>query len=1462
MQVEAEIEAFGGVDDVSVVLSDSNTGSTTDFRSYTVTFDGPAVAGHVDQLTLIDVGANGCSEVDSIADLTMTEEILVDSFVPLYKVQNTADLAYDATAADVKAAIETLTGACTVDVTRSVMGNGYEWLVTFLGAGDNSTDQLLRTMRPNALLLDNTAEYVEPEAVIVPILRAELSTPQSGVPYYVRAAAINAVGTGGFRTSSPTSLQPAAQPPAAPTFARVKPLSDTELVVQWEAPLSDGGEAISEYVLEWDTATTFDSGADGNPLGSALVNASELVSVADVQAVRVSVDNDLSDNDQFLAGSFFLEYNGQRTGSIPFDASAAEVENALEALCTIGDVTVSRSLGPASGGHTWLVTMIAAAEGGEAGDGGVETSSTLQTISSHKLHVDGQNLLFCSDAGRLACSSDASITSVALQTQQEKQRLHCDTAAGLTITFMGETTATISSGAAAPDIEAALEAFYNIGDVTVTLYGSDDQTVTGACAADTFVEVAFENDSGDLPVLSSTEKGDFEEVAKGSAQVVVGQKPFSYVISDITTTQWTVRVSAYNRVGYGDYAVATHDSSEMVAVGVGAPAMPESINVDVESARSAWVYWDAPASNGGSPITDYVIEVDTSDGFDSVCGDGPEVQTLTMSLADPDHTGETFGLTVGSVTVYDCGTDEKAPWDIGVQDLQVALRGIGQGFNEIVVTRGGDGTSAAWAYGYTYSITFVHVETEPDLANIPPMKAVSCGSGADSVTYEVVTVRDGTGTEASGCQASNLLPRHSYSVSASDAVGAGDTALGDYGYLITGLAAGVSYRARVAAVSSTARSRWSFLGYPGRPATFSPTAVPRIVRNVTVTPGLTPGEMHVGVGLPVGAGVSGAEGLPLEGFRVEMARRIHDTQVVVLKLGLDATDSSVAYPTVGSYSLTVDGASTWCLDWDASAQDIELALDSLATVDGVSVQAATEFNSSSDATAYFERPMYVYFTGPDLSNGDQELMQVATTSCTDLDAGASVEVYDVTDGVAGVVSPSVTISTAGNDGGDPVSGSYLVSFGYRGDLGLRLGEGVLVTVVAGSRTIQCSADLSHYINKGDVVEVGGVQLVVAGDFSCEDTVASDNTVAEYPCSFAVESPHVSGAEDVPAFGASTTLGRVHVENVENADTTVRTDWDLTPYLSAGDMITIRYPTSGEYYQSAVSSVDASTVTLGADYEGPSAVGATAYMSPYAVVPFDASAEELRDAIESLPSVGSVEVSRKGPDEKLGFEWVVTLTSFNGPLDAPYTLSVSSSTVRALEVEADCGDNAAGTYFATGDMVDGRMSYKLVDGPMYIRFDSSEDSGVGRWVIAAEGADTPDVIEAADEAQDSLIPPTGTNAWKVGGTVDYDCYVSFPSSNPTELLVGTVSSAETRVGVEGSFNELAKDVSTQPGVSEVQQIQLGATSDALDGTFVVDFGDTGGFIAAWDISSSDMEVRKATTYTLPYLGCAEHSRQGQ
>lgn len=1427
------------MDNVIVTRTTNSSIGGYQVHQYTVTFIGNLVAGDVPQLRLIDVGENGCGAMTNATTGHKTSTTLADSFVPLYKIQNTEDLTYDAAAADVKAAIESLSGACTVDVTRSVRGNGYEWLVTF---SDPDNDRLLQAMRPNALLLDNIADFVEPDAVIVPILRADLSTPKAGVPYYVRAGASNEVGTGSFRASSPTSLQPAAQTPSAPTHATMETLSDVEVVVQWEAPSLDGGEKISEYIVEWDTAATFDSAADGNPTGSAIVDASEQRSIADVQAVRVSIDNGL-----YISGSFTLQYKGQRTLSIPFDATAGDVEAALESLCTIGDVAVTRTMGPANGGYTWLVTVVTMAEGEEAGDGQVSSTSALQTVTSHKLDVDGENLLACGDATRVGCWSDPVRTSIGTQTRKETQRLLCQPATDFTLSFMGQTTETLSTIANATQIEEALEALSAVGGVSVT--GSCGASAVSAA----YIYVTFENEAGDLPVLSSSVDGDFEEVVRGNVQVVVGQKPYAYVVSDIATAiaPWMVRIAAYNRVGYGEFSLATHDSSSMVLGGVRGPTRPENAAVGIASARSAWVYWDAPASDGGDSVTEYIVEVDVADGFDSVCGDGPEIQTISVSAPGSNHFGESFNLTMGDNQYHTC-----LDWNSSVFTIQQGFRNAGGALGGVVVTRGGDGTSA-WDYGYTYSVTFVHNATDDALADVPEIEIASCETGSDSVEFEVETIKEGTGMDLSACQVDHLIPIISESVLATNAEGNGDgsTIQGEFGYLVAGLTPGVSYRARVAAVNAGARSPWEFIGFPGRPASFVPTAVPKIPRNVTVAPGTEEGTVHIGIGLPVGIGVDGVEGLPLQGFRIEMAQRVNEVQVVSMVFAADGNGSDPTYPTQGSYMLSVGNATTWCLDWDAAADEVELALESLATVDGVQVESLQpNINSTGNGSTsvYSSEQLLVSFTGPHLSNGDQD--RIGYSLCTVLDAGAYVDVYTVTDGVSGLISPVVTLSTSSSSDAVTISGGYVISFGYRGELGLRLGEGnatsVYVAVDAGSRIIYSSSDLSHYINTGDLVEVGGVELAVAGDFKCEDSVAFDNSVGSHPCSFAVENPHPYGASDVPAYGLSNALGSVHVTS---GSVEILTDWNLTPYLVPGDSIIVRDPTTREYHRSVVTSVDTTTVTLQESYEGVTAVRAAAFYSPFALVPFDASAEELRDAVQSLPSVASAEVSRKGPDEMFGFEWSVTLTSFDGFLSGAHTLQVSSTVGKALEVD-NCGDAGNGTYVATGNIVNGRMRYKLVDRPSYIEYDSTADGGEGLWVVSADGLTEPQakaVLGELNPARDSLVPPSGsTSYWSTG------CLVSIPTS-PVELLSGAISSEDSYAGVAASFDTLAKNISTEPGVPEVQVVELGASSEALDGTFMVDYAGAGGFTAYWDISAEDMEVRRAVGGREMFGRCIRH-----
>jgi hypothetical protein len=127
--LKAELETLSAIDHVTVTRHDG-----PGHVNYTVTFDGVVDAGNVPQLTITDVGTDGCQpflNASSSSPVACTDLTVEKSFVPLYKLQTTARLPYDATAADVKASIEALSAAGVVEVTRSLVGTGYTWAVTF-----------------------------------------------------------------------------------------------------------------------------------------------------------------------------------------------------------------------------------------------------------------------------------------------------------------------------------------------------------------------------------------------------------------------------------------------------------------------------------------------------------------------------------------------------------------------------------------------------------------------------------------------------------------------------------------------------------------------------------------------------------------------------------------------------------------------------------------------------------------------------------------------------------------------------------------------------------------------------------------------------------------------------------------------------------------------------------------------------------------------------------------------------------------------------------------------------------------------------------------------------------------------------------------------------------------------------------------------------------------------------------
>jgi len=79
-----------------------------------------------------------------------------------------------------------------------------------------------------------------------------------GTFYFVRVSGTNSQGTGATVRTSPTSLNPS-QPPTAPTNVLLGSTSPSMLTVTFGSPISDGGDTVTKYQIEWDKDPTFNS---------------------------------------------------------------------------------------------------------------------------------------------------------------------------------------------------------------------------------------------------------------------------------------------------------------------------------------------------------------------------------------------------------------------------------------------------------------------------------------------------------------------------------------------------------------------------------------------------------------------------------------------------------------------------------------------------------------------------------------------------------------------------------------------------------------------------------------------------------------------------------------------------------------------------------------------------------------------------------------------------------------------------------------------------------------------------------------------------------------------------------------------------------------------------------------------------------------------------------------------------
>ena len=232
--------------------------------------------------------SDGVNEIQALTLSSTTSSKAIGTFTLGYGKDTTDSLSVDASAEDVKVALENLSTIRSVKVWRSGENPNYTWFVTFLSEFPSVYGTALRTVEDLTQLanLDGTVpaiavsvltpgllpigyrtktiEVVDPLKTHYTLVLKDL-TP--GQPYHVQVSASNDLGYGRPQPSVPNTLAPPIKKPSAPTNVILKVLSRQALEVIFSKPQSDGGDDITLYKIEWDTMPEFDSN-NGGPTGS------------------------------------------------------------------------------------------------------------------------------------------------------------------------------------------------------------------------------------------------------------------------------------------------------------------------------------------------------------------------------------------------------------------------------------------------------------------------------------------------------------------------------------------------------------------------------------------------------------------------------------------------------------------------------------------------------------------------------------------------------------------------------------------------------------------------------------------------------------------------------------------------------------------------------------------------------------------------------------------------------------------------------------------------------------------------------------------------------------------------------------------------------------------------------------------------------------------------------------------
>ena len=770
-----------------------------------------------------------------------------------------------------------------------------------------------------------------------------------------------------------------------------------------------------------------------------------------------------------------------------------------------------------------------------------------------------------------------------------------------------------------------------------------------------------------------------------------------------------------------------------------APQIPEAVAVTtIQSATSLQVSWIRPSFIGGADLESFVIEYDTSPAF--ATRNGLPLGHLTLSESDAD-------ASIGLVSMsYPDSSDPILRKRIVISEEDVISQGV-IGVGSVVVIEG-------------QHLTVSSINED------------SCGVTCLNMD------QDYTGTNVSGMKVySGLVSYHHYH------------------HTLTGLIPGTAFFVRVAAVNVYARSPFAFPGYPFSPVSSTPMDIPTGLSWASLS-AVSKDKMRIDYGPPSPLGKPyGIRGSPPSRYRVEVATgsdAIQELQVT------STTTEAIGH---GTFALTLEGEDTACIAIGASAETVEMALESLSTIDDISVTLSAP---SSTQLKY-----NIIFDGPQLANKNQPLLQLQNpVVCTPLlDVGTEIQISSIKDGVDMFVPESLSVSTKADT---EVSGFFELSVGFQGNHDMIVSVGnqpAQFMAGPGSRWVDTAGDdLTSILHPGESIVIGDELTKVL-------TVSADK--------IELEEYHIRGTNGVavPGYRMNNYIGSATISNGDNI-LSVDNAHDLQTLVRLGEVIEVTSDVGREYL--TVTGVTTNSLTVSPSFTG-STTKTPIHVKKKVIVPANSSSAAMKASLESLKDVGSVKVTREGPNSAEGFTWELTFTSNMGmpSCSLPSWCFTSSTETVAYYSVSGFGDEQDGNYVQTS-YHDGRPKYVLLGKACHIAYATA----FSEWRLYKNGSVTSSV-----PSSDVSIPLSG---WSNGATIA-------PSSSTTALLIGDNAAAQVSViqtGVQQSFENIVFSTDVEVGQHEVQEVELLSDKDDLDGSFELSLGSISQKITIYADESND------------------------